>query len=121
MYFKRHTIYWNIKKEWKYYQAFQTNLPDKIQATVAKQKTAKFYEHLLFKTWLQDLKTLSTPSKAITKRFISIKYHCFIDIRYTEWPTGGPGARLVKWEDLICQAEQFDMTLYNKLTDVCSV
>ena len=41
MYFKRHTIYRDVKKEWEYYHAIQTKLRDKIQATVAKQKTAK--------------------------------------------------------------------------------
>lgn len=36
MYFKRHTIYRNAKKEWEYYHAVQTKLRDKIQGTVAK-------------------------------------------------------------------------------------
>ena len=38
MYFKRHTIYKDIKKKWEYYHATQTKLQDKIQATVAQQK-----------------------------------------------------------------------------------
>ena len=41
MYFKRHTIYRDAKKKWKYYHAIQTKLRDKIQATVAQQKAAK--------------------------------------------------------------------------------
>ena len=35
MYFKRHEIYRDAKKEWQYYYAVQTKLQDKIQAVVA--------------------------------------------------------------------------------------
>ena len=121
MYFKRHTIYRDVKKEWEYYHATQTKLRDKIQATVAKQKAAKLRAHLPVRTWLQDLKASSAPPEAITKRSISVEYHRFINIGLTEWPTGGPGAWLAKWEDLICRAEQFNVTLENWLTDVSSV
>lgn len=30
MYFKQHTIYQDVKKEWKYYYAIQTKLLNKI-------------------------------------------------------------------------------------------
>ncbi|MCJ1346517.1 hypothetical protein MMC31_004734, partial [Peltigera leucophlebia] len=46
MYFKRHTIYRDARKEWEYYHAVQTKLRDKIQATVAKQKAAKLRANL---------------------------------------------------------------------------
>ena len=121
MYFKRHTIYRDDKKEWEYYHAIQTKLRDKIQATVAKQKAAKLRAHLPVRTWLQDLRASSAPPEATTKRSISVEYHRLMNIGLTEWPTGGPGAWLAKWEDLICRAEQFNMTLENWLTDVSSV
>lgn len=41
IYFKRHTIYGDVRKVWDYYHAIQTKLQDKIQATVAKQKAVK--------------------------------------------------------------------------------
>ncbi|MCJ1349118.1 hypothetical protein MMC31_007354 [Peltigera leucophlebia] len=101
MYFKRHTIYRDARKEWEYYHAVQTKLRDKIQAT--------------------DLKASSAPPEATIKRSISVGYHRLMNIGLTEWPTGGPGAWLAKWEDLICRAEQFNVTLENWLTDVSSV
>ena len=121
MYFKRHTIYRDAKKEWEYYHAIQTKLRDKIQATVAKQKAAKLRANLSVRTWLKDLKALSAPPEATTKRSISVEYHRLMNIGLTEWPTGGPSTWLAKWEDLICRAEQFNVTLENWLTDVSSV
>ena len=88
---------------------------------VAKQKAAKFRANLLVKTWLKNLKALSALPKATTKQSISVKYHRLMNIRLTEWPTGGPSTWLAKWEDLICRAEQFNVTLENWLTDVSSV
>lgn len=44
-----------------------------------------------------------------------------MNIGLTEWPPGGQGAWLAKWEDLICRAQQFNVTLENWLTDVSSV
>lgn len=121
MYFKRYTIYRDDKKVWEYYHTIQTKLQDKIKVKVTKQKAAKLCAHLRVRTWLQDLKALSAPPKATTKQSISVKYHCLMNIRLREWPTGGPGAWLGKQEDLICRAEQFNMTLENWLTNVSSV
>ena len=44
-----------------------------------------------------------------------------MNIGLTEWPTSSSSAWLAKWEDLICRAEQFNVTLENWLTDVSSV
>lgn len=96
MYFKRHIVYQDGKKEWDYYHAIQIKLWDKIKAIVAKQKAIKLCIHLPVRTWLQDLKALSAPPKATTKRFISVKYHCLINIGLTKWPIGGTGAWLAK-------------------------
>ena len=41
-----------------------------------------------------------------------------MNIGLIELPTGGPSAWLAKWEDLICRAEQFNVTLENLLIDV---
>ncbi len=121
MYFKRHIIYRDAKKEWEYYHDVQTKLRDKIQATVAKQKAAKFRANLPVRTWLKDLKASSAPTEAAIKRSISVEYHRLMNIGLTEWPTGGPSVWLAKWEDLICRAEQFNVTLENWLTGVGSV
>ena len=88
---------------------------------MAKEKAAKLRTHLLVKTWLQDLKALSATSEAITKQSISLEYHRLMKIRLRKWPTGSQGARLAKWEDLICRAEQFNVIFENWLTDVSSV
>ena len=121
MYFKRHTIYQDAKRKQKYYYTVQTKLRNKIQAIVVKQKFAKLRAHLLVRTWLQDLKVSLAPIETTTKRFISIEYHYIMKIGLTEWPTGCPGAWLAKQEDLICRAEQFNMTLENWLTDISSI
>lgn len=88
---------------------------------MAKQKAAKLRAHLPVRTWLKDLKASSAPPGATTKRSISVEYHRLMNIGLTEWPPGGPGAWLAKWEDLICRAQQFNVTLENWLTDVSSV
>ncbi len=113
MYFKRYTICRDAKKEWKYYHAVQTKSQDKIQATVAKQKTAKLWANLPVSTWLKDLKASSAPAEGTIKQYISVEYHRPMNIGLTEWPKGGPSVWLAKWQDLICQAEQFNMTLQN--------
>ena len=41
-----------------------------------------------------------------------------MNIGLIEWPIGGPSAWLAKLEDLICRAEQFNMTFENLLIDV---
>ena len=88
---------------------------------MAKQKAARFRANLPIRTWLKDLKASSAPPEATIKRCISVEYHRLMNIGFTEWPTGGPGAWLAIWENLICRAEQFDVTLKNWLTDVSSV
>ena len=44
-----------------------------------------------------------------------------MNIGLTEWPIGGPSTWPANWKDLICRAEQFNITLENWLTDVSSV
>ena len=114
-------VHRDAKKEWEYYHAIQTKLRDKIQATVAKQKAARLRANLPVRTWLKDLKASSAPPEATTKRSISVEYHRLMNIGFTEWPTGGPGAWLAIWENLICWAERFDVTLENWLNDVSLV
>ena len=89
MYFKWHTIYRNAKKKWEYYHAIQTQLQDKIQATIAKQKAAKFQANFLVKSWLKDLKAMSAPPEATTKQSILVEYHRFMNIGLTKWPIDG--------------------------------
>ncbi len=89
IYFKQHTIYRDPKKKQEYYHAIQTKLQDKIQAMIAKQKTAKLQVNLLVRTWFKDLKASLASSKATIKRSILVEYHRLMNIGLTEWPTGG--------------------------------
>ena len=84
MYFKQHTFYQNVKKEWEYYHAIQTKLQDNIQDIVAKQKVAKLRTYLSVRTLLQDLKVSSALQEATTKRSISVEYHHLMNIRLIE-------------------------------------
>ena len=75
----------------------------------------------MVRTWLKDLKASLALTEATTKRSISVEYHRLMNIKLTEWPISGPSTWLVIWENLICQAKQFNVILENWLTDVSSV
>lgn len=84
MYFKKHIIYRDARKESEYYHVIQTKLQDIILAMVAKQKAAKFWANLPIRTWLKDVKALSALPVATIKRSISVEYYRLMNIRLTK-------------------------------------
>lgn len=85
---------------------------------MVKQKFAKLRANLAVENWLKDFKVSLAPLNTTTKQFILVEYYSIMNLKLTEWPSGGPGAWLANWEDLMGRAQQFNIILENWLTDV---
>ena len=121
LFYKQHNIYSQRKREWDKISEAEIKLQDRVQSSVAQQKATQLDADLTVRQWLQALKASSAPSLATIQQSIWVDYQRFILNGYSEWPTGGPGNWIGKWEDLMNRARKYNVTIDAWLTDVSSV
>lgn len=120
-YFKLHTIYRDDLKQWEKFNEAEARLRDKIRKTVAPEKLAPLSASRPVREWLKDLKASTAPTRGTVRQNIWIDYQRFMMNGLIDWPSGGPGNWLAKWEDLVYRAREFEEPLPNWLSDVSLV
>ena len=121
LFYKQHNIYSQRKREWDKIIEVQIKLQDRIQSSVAQQKTTHLDADLTVRQWLQALKASVAPPLATIQQTVRVKYQRFILKGLSEWPAGGPGNWIAKWEDLMNRARKYNVIINAWLTDVSTV
>ncbi|MCJ1463535.1 hypothetical protein MMC07_002143 [Pseudocyphellaria aurata] len=89
--------------------------------STTQRKSTQLDSDLTVRQWLQALKASSAPPFTTLQQTVRVDYQRFIQVGYSDWPTGGPGNWIGKWEDLMNRARKYKVTFDSWLTDVSTV
>lgn len=103
-----------------FYQ-LDSKLRERIKATISQQKAAPLVPERSTREWLIHLRSSTAPPKTSVLQAIKVEYKKLVGVGLDDWPPGGPGSWLAKWEDLLYRSAQNGKQIDDWLEDVSLV